>query len=76
MNLPEIRETEILPQDDIKFCFWNHTFYGKQFQKMMHNSFPELLTKTPTKYISTEVIKQQYKHIFLYFILIYIVKTT
>ena len=32
--------------------------------------------KIPTKYISTGVMKQQYEHVFLYFILIYIVKMT
>ena len=33
---------------------------------MKENSFPEILTKTTTKDISTEVVKQQYEHILLY----------
>ena len=46
--------------------FWNYTLSGKQFQNMKHNSFPEILTKTTTKDISTEVVTQEYEHILLY----------
>ena len=65
VNLPETCETEIITQDEL-IVFWNQTLSGKQCQNMKENSFPEILTKTTTKDISTEVVKQQYEHILLY----------
>ena len=53
-----MHETEILPHYELIFYVINHTLSGTQFQKIIQNSFPGLLTKTPTKYISTEVETQ------------------
>ena len=75
VNLLGIFEPEIIPQYEINY-FCNHTFSGKQYQNMMHNSFLLLLTKTPIKDISTEFTKQQFEHIFLYFLNINIVNLT
>ena len=70
--MQNICETEMFSQD--KFKIWNLTFSGKQFKTMMHNYFSEILAKIPTADISTEVMKQQYEHIFLYCLMIYIGK--
>ena len=32
VNFLDIRETEIISQDEIKNCFWYNIFSGKQFK--------------------------------------------
>ena len=65
VNLPDTRGQKSF--HNMYFFNWNHTLSGKQFQNMIHNSFPELLTKTPTKDISTGFMKQQYENVFCTF---------
>ena len=72
VNLQKISSTEIIPQYGKNN--WYHEFSDKQLKNMIHNSIPELLTKTSETYISNDVMMQQYEYKFLYFLIIYIVK--